>query len=393
LTTHNSPAIIIGGGSGNGLGIARNLGRRGIPVYCVTSNPEELTCFSKYCAGYAHIPDIESNPAVMHRFLTQFQSRVGDRGVLFPTSDNALLTMTQIRPQLSHYVTYLPTQALVETMVLKSKFYQSLKQWDVPHPRTLLLDNANWSTKDLPAVYPIFIRPVQSLLFNQQFGKKGFVAQNAQELRTYLHLIQRYQLEVMLQEIIPGPTRTLYHLRGYFNHDSQPIVLLASQKLRQPTMFSDNTALVSIPLTELSGGVNMIVRYFQQIGYTGLFGADFKRDPRDGCVKLLEINARSQGGNYFGVVCGANHVLAAYRDSLGQRIQPVTKYRVGIYYFVMVQDLITLMKIAGRGQLVGQELVPFLKDRHWNVWSADDVTPFLKHVWASCCKRVGRITS
>jgi predicted ATP-grasp superfamily ATP-dependent carboligase len=229
--------------------------------------------------------------------------------------------------------------------------------------------------------YPIYIRPVQSLLFNQRFGKKGFVAQDADELRTYLDAVQQHQLKVMLQEIIPGPTRTLYHLRGYFDRRSQPIVLLASQKLRQPTMFSDNTALVSIPLTELADGVKLIVRYFQQIGYTGLFGADFKRDPRDGGVKLLEINARSQGGNYFGVACDANHVLAAYRDSLGEPVQPITQYRVGTYYLCLVPDLITLVKITSRGQLTGQELVPYLKNRHWNFWSREDVTPFLKHLW------------
>ena len=53
------PAIILGGGRPNGLGITRNLGRFGIPVFCLTSNPHELTCVSKYCTQYAVIPEIE----------------------------------------------------------------------------------------------------------------------------------------------------------------------------------------------------------------------------------------------------------------------------------------------------------------------------------------------
>jgi predicted ATP-grasp superfamily ATP-dependent carboligase len=185
----------------------------------------------------------------------------------------------------------------------------------------------------------------------------------------------------MLQEIIPGPTRNLYHLRGYFSRDGRPIVLLASHKLRQPTMFSDNTALVSIPLRDLSDGVSIITRYFQNIQYTGLFGADFKRDPRDGQLKLLEINARSQGGNYFSVVCNANHVLAAYQDSLGEPVQPIPNYRVGTYYVGLVTDLLAFLNLLVQGRVTREDVTPYLRHPHWNFFSRHDLAPFLHRIW------------
>jgi predicted ATP-grasp superfamily ATP-dependent carboligase len=371
------PVIVVGGGSANGLGIARNLGHRGIPVYCVTSDPHELLRYSKYCQGCHIVAHIERDAPTLSRVLQAFRSTIPGTGVLYPTTDTALLTVAQLQETMMPYVTYLPSRKIVEMMVIKSRFYKSLETTDIPYPRTLYPEEIEVQTIDRLHTFPVFIRPAQTLLYTAQFPGKGFVAQNRRELYQYLHLAKEQDLEVMIQEIIPGPVTAGYTLRGYLNHDSRPLVLYATQKLRQPTMFSNNTAWVTIPLSRIQEITAPLLRYFQAIGYRGLFGAEFKQDPRDGVFKLLEVNARSMGGNYLGAACGANHVFAAYRDTLGQPIPPSTPYRSGIYYVNLLEDLIAIVKTGVRRQWTRNELRPFIGPVQWQQLSRDDPLPFL----------------
>ena len=140
MTTYSNPAIIIGGGIANGLGIARNLGSLGIPVYCITSNPYEYTRTSKYCKGFSLIPEIECDKDKLRTVLHKLGTHLKEKGVLFPTTDTSLLTLSSIVDELDSYVTYIPNRKLIETCVFKKNLYKSLNTHGIPHPVTYFLD-------------------------------------------------------------------------------------------------------------------------------------------------------------------------------------------------------------------------------------------------------------
>jgi predicted ATP-grasp superfamily ATP-dependent carboligase len=120
------------------------------------------------------------------------------------------------------------------------------------------------------------------------------------------------------------------------------------------------------------------VDYFHQIQYRGLFGAEFKRDPRDGQLKLLEVNARSMGGNAISAACGANDILAAYRDVLGQEVSPRLTYKSGLYFIDVGTDLETmLMLVARRDFSLRAFLHPYRQQKAFNILSRTDPLPFL----------------
>jgi predicted ATP-grasp superfamily ATP-dependent carboligase len=336
--------------------------------------------FSKHCTGAAVVAEVERDPRLLSAFLRTFQAQHPGPSVLFPTSDTALLTVAQIRDRIAPSVTFLPSQAIIETMVRKTRFYRSLRQWNVPHPDTLIPQDGDLAQLAWHAAYPVFLRPTQSLRFHQAFGRKGFIAQNPHEAHRYLQLAAQQSCELMLQEIIPGPTTNGYVIRGYLDQHSQPLALMATQKIRQPSTFSNNIVKVSIPLTHIAEGVDILLPYLQGIQYHGLFGAEFKRDPRDGQLKLLEINARSMGGNYFVMQCGVNDVLAAYRDALGYPVTPITQYMYGVYGINRPIDAITLMKSAVQGRLSAHDLHPYLRPHHSSRFSWTDPLPFLKGI-------------
>jgi predicted ATP-grasp superfamily ATP-dependent carboligase len=372
-----NPAILVGGGSGNGLSIARNLGQQGIDVYAVVNYRHEVVCYSKYCTGFRVIPGIEANPAALQRFLHAFAPQFHGTGVLFPTSDTATLTLAQLRPALTKYATYVPERAVVETMVVKTQFYKAVRATEVPHPLTLFPDEDSPEAMVRKLAFPVFIRPAQSQVFHQHFHRKGFIASSAHELRTYLRAADRAQVDVMVQEIIPGPATNGYVLRGYLDQTARLIVLFVTLKVRQPSMFSNPSIDLTIPLAEVKGFDQTVIAFLRQQGYRGLFGAEFKRDPRDGHFELLEVNARSTGGNYIGVTIGANDVLAAYQDMLGQPLDPVTTYELGIHYIDgLAYDLVTMLYRAVQRRLTRHELRPYVEQPYLNYLVRDDPLPF-----------------
>lgn len=377
MTIYRNPAIIIGGGSANGLGIARNLGSRGIDVYCLTSNPYEYMRTSKYCKGFSLIPEVEKDEDKLKTVLHQFEPHLKEKAVLFPTTDTSLLTLSSILKELNFYVTYIPNRKNIETCVFKHIFYKSLETHEVPHPTTYYLDEEKLEDIMPQLSFPLYIRPSQSQVFDRAFGKKGFEAENSQELKRYIQIARMHNIDVMVQQVIPGPTSNGYALRGYIDKKSRLVALMADQKIRQPSMFSSNSIKRSIPVSQVSQAKETLIEYLHAIKYQGLFHAEFKKDPRDNIYKLLEINARSSGGNYFGVACGMNHVLLAYLDSIGEEVQSVNNYETDVYIIHILRDIPILINKLVNGQVSNQDIYMYFRKKYWHILSKDDIPPFI----------------
>jgi predicted ATP-grasp superfamily ATP-dependent carboligase len=369
---------------GGGLGIARNLGSVGIDVYCLTSHRFDPAIFSKYCKGFAVVPGIAVDSEKLKTSLNILGKKLPRKGVIFPAGDNSVLTLSSIINELDNYISFIPDRKIVETLVLKKKFYKSLREHGVPHPLTLNTDETDLNEVEEKISLPVFIKPSHSSIFGDTFGgKKGFVANTLRELRSYLRLAEKHETDVMVQEIIPGPTSNEYVIRGYLDKRSEPVVLFANQKIRKSSMFSNPSAHKSIPISHLADQIDVVVDYLKSIKYRGLFGAELKRDSRNGVFKLLEINARIMGVNNFPPACGVNNVLTAYLDVLGEEVQPVKDYDIGVYSIDFIKDLKIILRFLAKGQFTRETMLPYLRKKIWYILSMDDPIPFFIHLLSS----------
>ncbi len=386
------PVIILGGGSSNGLGIARNLGSRGIPIYCVTSNPYELTCYSKYCTGYAIIPHVEDDSTIMQRVLDAVYRHVDHDCVLFATSDTAILTLARLYSALNHHYTVIPDQETVERMVIKSKFYRSLQNSDIPHPETFFSEDTSFKELVRNVTFPVYIRPAQSQIFSQYFQGKGFLARTPRELQYYLQLAQKRHVEVMAQQIVAGPTENGYIVRGYITRHGVLKVLIALQKIWQPSMFANESIAVTIPRASVVDFTQPFLKWIKRFHYRGIFDAEFKRDVRDDAMKLLEVNARSTGDSYMGRACGADDIFAAYSDALGKDISATDKYQHGVYYIREISSLETVFNRITHGQPSSLgDLGRMLSKKHFHLFSRDDLLPVLGELRQGAAHLINRV--
>jgi D-aspartate ligase len=281
-----------------------------------------------------------------------------------------------------------PDRTVAETLILKQRFYQSLVTHNIPHPQTISITADTSSAHGMPLTYPVFVKPSLSQAFSQRFRRKGFLAHNSTELQYYLTQAQHNHLDVMVQEIIPGPTEHGYIFQGYLTRHSQLRFLFVSQKLRQPRMFSIESAQVSIPLSAVAACSRQIVEYLTHLRYRGLFEAEVKLDAGDHTFKLLEVNARSGGSNSHPDACGANHVLLSYLEAIGEDVPQIPSYQAGIYSTYCFYDLVSLYTLCKRGELVLTPVLrSYLRTRDW-IFARDDLRPFLAEL-LSVIKRAG----
>ena len=128
-------AIVIGG-EHPGLGIARSLGRRGIPV-CVIDDQFSVSQFSKYVTRAVRVKDLRDEYRTVESVL-EVGKRYGlDGWVLFPTRDETVAAFSRHRDRLAEFFRVsTPEWETVRWAWDKKNSYELAEQLGIPVPRT-----------------------------------------------------------------------------------------------------------------------------------------------------------------------------------------------------------------------------------------------------------------
>jgi predicted ATP-grasp superfamily ATP-dependent carboligase len=336
------PVIVFGSGI-TGLGISRNLGKEGINVYCI-SDRFDAASFSRYCRKTIILPNFRERKGLVKAFLTSFSKKVSPRGVVFATDDLVTLLLSELKSEIKDDFYFLvPEIETAEKVVNKRKFHESLENSSIPHPKTVIPANRESirsSTEELR--FPILVKPSISPIFVKEFGIKSFVARSQEELLEYQKIVLKHNIDVIFQEIIPGPDSNLYGIPGTFGRGGKALALFAYRRIRGwPITFGNNSIIESVALEKLSFLKEAIKRYMEANKYYGVAEAEFKLDPRDGLFKILEMNARSWWQNSFPTKCGLNIILKAYLDAIGEDVAYSEDYVEGLKWINLPNDLLS----------------------------------------------------
>ncbi len=195
-------ALVIGG-EHPGLGIARSLGRRGIPVY-VVDDQHSVSRFSRYVHRVIHADDLLDERKTIETFSKWH--RYGLQGwVLFPTRDETVAAFSRYRRELEGFFRLTTPDWKVARWALdKRNTYNLALQLKFPSPQT-------WSplrSADLGTLYdklPLAIKPAIKENFFYSTGAKAWRANTPEQLHLLFEKATRLidPEEVMVQEIIP----------------------------------------------------------------------------------------------------------------------------------------------------------------------------------------------
>lgn len=380
---HAVPAVVATM-SFSGLGIARSLGRRGIPVLLCDPSPHQVGMNSRF--GEPRIcPNPGRAPEAFVDFLLELGRASGFRPVLFPTGDRVVLLISKYRQVLSERFRFLlPEPGLLEALVRKDGLDELVRRHRIPAPRSWLpVDAAAAARAAREMEYPALIKAVLSpTWYNPAVSAivgahgKVAVAHSAEELLSYYHRIAAIEPRMVFQELIPGDDDRCYYVCMYCDERGEPTAGFAGQKVR---LFPPHFGSASYARTVHDEGLLELARsVVRRFGYRGLCGIEFKRDPRDERYKLIEFNARFGLWDCLGEQAGVDLAGHAYRAALGERPGPSWSYREGLSWVSFQRDLGAYRAYRQEGSLSLASWLPTVLgcDAH-AVFALDDLRPFI----------------
>ncbi len=378
--THNK-VIVFGCGHG-GLATIRALGKRGIPVIAVTHDSHEFGLSSKYIDETVIGPPPSDTSALLEFLLKRSEEWRG--ALLLENTDQYAVALATHKQQLSEFYRIItPDLDITRIFIDKDKTYEIADQAGVPHPAIFHVRQPEDIEKAIAAMsLPLIIKPVRSHEFFQKFNKKMFIAESVDELHRILTDVQKANLEVVLQEIIPGDdTGTLESVSIYIDKAGDIRTEVFNVKLRQiPPMWGVMRVGKTVPpIADVQEHARNLLR---AADFRGFADIEFKRDPRDGLPKLIEANIRLSQNLQLTVASGVDVPWMIYQDYVEDTIETATDYQ-STYYIDLIHDLgYSLVREPRKTFMSFLTFVKPYLSRHktFAVWALTDPKPFLKQV-------------
>jgi predicted ATP-grasp superfamily ATP-dependent carboligase len=364
-------------------------------VYAVAAHKGEIGMSSRFLRPVVR-PSIISSEEDTVQILLDLAKDIGRPAVLFPIGDATVLPVSRHRTLLAeHYRFLMPEEDVVQRLLSKDGLTRVLQESVVLGPRSLtILEPGDLNRSASGVRYPVIIKPIYSASWYraemvQQIGyRKVILVNDSNELRHWFDLIAQVDPRVILQEFIPGEDSRLYYVCGYYGADGRLEAIFAGQKLRiTPVHFGSASFVSSIRDERLFEATDNLLR---PLRYRGLFGVEFKLDPRDHEYKVIEVNVR--WGLWDGLArrCGIDLGFLAYAREVGWPYKVDPNYRVGVKWLSLRRDLEAFLDYRREGTLslarwVGSLIGP--KERATFAW--DDPLPGLAELRAIVREKLG----
>jgi D-aspartate ligase len=383
------PAIVLGGYTA-GLGVARALGAMGVRIVCVWHDAAEVARHSAHVVEAVEAPDPAEDPdgyvEMLHALACPFRG-----GVLVPTSDPTVELVARHKAELERrYAVASADWEVAQRFLDKRRTYALARDAGIPTPATFAVD----SLEDLRGSRPEFrlpcvVKPCSSHLYFRRFGRKMALVDNLEALSRAWIEAREAGLEVVVQEFIPGDDTLGVNYNAYF-WEGRPVAEATAQKLRlAPPRIGFPRAIVSREVPEVREPGQ---RLFAAVGHQGFANVEFKRDPRDGEFKLMEMNGRHNFSTLLSFRAGVNFPWIMYRHLIdGQLPSRHPDQTSGVYWIALSSDVVHTIRSRGDQKIsLGEFLLPYLHPHVFDHWSRRDPKPFLKRLSALVRLAAGR---
>lgn len=375
-----STPVMVLGGKENSLSIVRHLGRLGIAVSC--SGPaNSWGMYSRYCAARHPLAADRDAKAQWYELLLGEDAAQPDGQIVLPCSDEAIEFVADHHDALAARYRIEPASPRQRRALLdKQETLEMARQAGVGTPRFWKIAG----TDDLAAIgdqiaFPVMVKPLNSAQFTKVFGCKLFIVESGHDelARRVAQAIGANQ-PVMVVEMIPGPDSLLSSYYTYMSEAGTPQFHFTKRIWRRyPTNRGGATfhSTKWLPETAEAG-----LRFFRKTGFTGLGNIEFKRDTRDGKLKVIEVNARFTAAQELALRAGMPIDLIVYCQLTGQPAPAPTTFTEGLNYLYVLRDTLAFWELRRRGELTLRQWIASITPSRpvSPLHDIDDMAPSLK---------------
>ena len=384
---HATPGALIVGGAHVSIGVARSLGRQGIPVWLLANHP--IPRFSRYVQRSFDWPGADHEHGVSS--IVDIATRYGLNGwVLIATGDEDMRMIAQNHALLaSHFRVATPNWDTVQWMYDKRLTYRRAASLGIDCPWSFQPRDMD-EVQRLNCRFPVILKPAYRQVAN---GTNAFTQAKAWKADDRDSLLSLYRQvaaligndAVIVQEWIPGSGEAQFSYAGLWEA-GEPIASLVARRTRQhPIDFGRSSTFVET--VEQDRVEQLAGRFLKSLDYTGVVEVEFKYDRRDGQYKLLDVNGRFWTWNGLAALAGVDFPYLAWRQAVGQTVAPA-RARTGVAWMHASRDIVAAYQERSRGAMTVRDYLAGLrKPLAFANFAFDDPLPAIVEIPVAVCNR------
>jgi len=311
--------------------------------------------------------------------------------VLVPVSDASLGAILPEVGRLHHVSVPFPTYERYAAISDKAAAMRHAAECGLAVPEQFEIPSAGSEVHDLlrTFTYPAVIKPSRSVV---RAGTRGFkygvgYARSAGEATAVIRGYPPQAFPLLVQRRVVGPGTGVFALVW----NGEPHALFAHRRIREkPPSGGVSVYRESIALDPAA--TSAALRLLKRFHWHGVAMVELKVDRASGRSYLMEINGRFWGSLQLAIDAGVDFPALLVRLALGQSVEPVARYRIGVrsrWWWGDVDHALSLLRgsetpaalepagVSRLGSLLSV-LVPWRPGDRSEVFRLNDPRPFLR---------------
>jgi predicted ATP-grasp superfamily ATP-dependent carboligase len=319
------------------LGVVRSLGRRGIPVWVINQGGHLIAAASRYASRRLPWP-VGDDHGKIDFLLALCATHKLNGWMLVPTDDYTVGLVSGHHKALgSRYQLTVPPWEKLRWACDKRLLHQLAEKLEVHQPWTVCPSNRE-ELAEIDYPFPVILKPAIRLQPSSLAIPKAWLAEDRKSL------LARYDEasallppeNLIIQEIVPGGGETQFSYAALCK-DGCSLASLVARRTRQfPRDFGQlSTYVETVDKPEI---IEPAERLLAALRFTGLVEVEFKKDPRNGQLKVLDINPRVWGWHTLSRRAGVDFPYLLWLLASGRPV-PRLRGRAGERWVHLSADL------------------------------------------------------
>ncbi|WP_338023160.1 carbamoyl-phosphate synthase [Bacillus ectoiniformans] len=311
--------------------------------------------------------------------------------MLYAGADDYVVFISKFREELAkHYLFLCPDHSLIENVLDKKKTYELLTKYRIPTPKTFFVETVTQLNHAITQLeFPCILKPVAGHEYRKHINTKAIYIHDVIQLKREFPLYRQYG-ELIIQEIIPGDNQCFYKVATLFDDQMKLLALFTLQKNHQfPAQFGTGAHIVSRPVPELAEYGKTLLK---ELKLKGVGMIEYKKDPRDGLYKVIEINPRFWLTHSLTGHAGVDFAYQYYLTVTNQHPAPLLEQKDNIQWIYLVRYFLTFLEKRKRGEMTFKDFLTGFKGKKvFALFALDDPMPFIRstasHLWNAWKKK------
>ncbi len=364
------------------LPMLRGFSRLGCVVTAVGMSRFDLGMVSRYADRSVVIPvKAFREKEYIARLTEVLKERHYD--LVVPMADSTARALSRNREELSRYA-YIAVDGwdVVRRIDDKLPTMLACRENGIPCPKTYSVSDRLEDILESIDSYPVAVKPRIGC------GGEGFRKIDSQEdlVRYYTAAVEKFG-PMLVEEYIPQ-TGTQFQCEVYVGRDRQVKSAIIYDKPRwYPVAGGSSCCNVTVDRPEQ---IADCVKLLEKLGWTGYADLDLIEDPRDGSVRIMEINPRITGSVKIAFLAGIDFARQMLEDALGLPVTVYTDYRKNVVIRRFLVDCVWFVKSPRRFKTKPNWFSPFF---HSQVFAWTDPLPSLAYLLKPLIRRFRKGTA